>query len=222
MARDRLQIFQGAFTALVGGRLLALDDPNAEPIALVYDSIVDDALMHEVWPWSLARVPLTDRDPAPDHAEAYRFEMPGFIPGQPDQTLERLSPGPLAVYDAVDVDQVTSQRWHVEGKYIYSDAMALWATFQFHTAETTWPVQFAEYIRLRICAEVVGVYKPDDGANLSVIYERRAEQKLAQVIDSTQQVEGPKVIFGHFQTTAGRTGDYLRPVTLNQQGRAAG
>ena len=223
MPRTRLQIIQGAFTAMVGGNLTSENDPNAQPITLIYDSIVDDALLIETWPWTLARGAL-QRDPAPDHPEAYRFTLPSAMPapqGQPaDVSRERLSVGPLAVYDSSGAKEATTQPWRLEGPYIYSDAEALWALLQFHAPETTWPVQFAEYIRLRLCAEVVGVYRPDEGAQLSVIYERRAEAKLGQVIDSVQQVEGPQVIFERFQTTSERIGDHLRPIRYNADGQA--
>ena len=220
MARTRLQIWNGAFAAMVGGRLGSLDDRNAGPIREVYDSIVDDALLTEVWPWSVARVPLTTRDPATGQPEEYRFTMPGALPGQPDPTLERLSAGPLAVYDTEGAHETTQQRWRPSMEYIYSDAETLWATFQFHTPETTWPVQFAEYVRLRICEETIGTYKPDSGEQGAIRYQRKAAEKLGQVIDSTQQVEGPQFIFDRFQTTAARTGDYLRPIQLNDQGQA--
>lgn len=221
MPRSQLQIFQGAFAAMVGGALSGVDDPNAGPIRLVYDSIVDDALLHEAWPWTLERVAMSNRDPAPDQPEAFRFTMPealltplgANIPGR-----ERLSVGPWAVYDAVGATDITLQPWRLAGDSIYSNAQRLWAEFQFKSPETTWPVQFAEYIRLRICEETVGVYKPDAGEG--PWYQRKAEEKLAQVIDSTQQVEGPQAIFDRFQTTATRTGDYLRPVQLNRDGSA--
>ena len=221
MPRTQLQIVQGAFAAMVGGGLTGVDDPNAGPIRLVYDSIVDDALLHEAWPWTLARVPLSNKDPAPDQPEAFRFTMPDALLtplGQPVAGRERLSVGPRAVYDAEGASQPTPVPWRLAGPYIYSDAEQLWAEFQFKSPETTWPVQFAEYIRLRIIAETVDVYKPD--ANQSPLYERRADAKLAQVIDSTQQVEGPQAIFEHFQTTRSRLGDHLRPVQLNRSGQA--
>ena len=221
MPRTQLQIFQGAFAAMVGGGLTGTDDPNAGPIRLVYESIVDDALLHEAWPWTLARVALTNRDPAPDQPESWRFTMPDALvtpQGQPIGGRERLSVGPRALYDAVGADEVTSQPWRLAGPYIYSNAQRLWGEFQFKSPEITWPVQFAEYIRLRIISETIGVYKPD--SNEGPVYERRAEAKLAQVIDSTQQVEGPQVIFSHFQTTGERLGDHLRPIQLNRDGAA--
>ena len=233
MPRTRLDIWSGAFGAMVGGRLTttALDsegdplDDAAQPIAAVYPSIVDDALLIEAWPWTLARVALSNRDEVDGYPERYRYTMPAAIldpQGQAVPDRERLSVGPRALYDSADVSEVTVQGWRLEGEYVFSDAEALWGEFQFKSPETTWPVQFAEYVRLRLIAETVPVYRADDGVQQAALYARKAEEKLGQVIDSVQQVEPPAVLFDRFQTTAARAGDYLRPIALNADGRAAG
>ena len=221
MARSRLEIWSGAFAALVGSDLRSLDDRNGRPIAAVYPSIVEDALTIEAWPWSIARIALTARVAADGQPERYRFTMPDALPGgQPEAEQSRLSVGPRALYDAEDSVLPTRQPWRLSMAYIYSDAQRLWGEFQFATMEETWPTQFAEYMRLRICAATAGVYTGDP-AN-AAMYQRRADEKLSQIIDAVQQVEPPRTLFDGFQTTDTRySGQGFRPIVLNAEGIAA-
>ena len=230
MAQTRLQIWSGAFAALVGGRLRSSEvdpdgnptDRNAQPIAAVYDSIVQDALTIEAWPWSIARVALSTRVAADGQPERYRFTMPAALPGgSPNAQQTRLSVGPRALYDAEESMHPTVMPWRVSMEFIYSDAERLWGVFQFATTETSWPTQFAEYVRLRVCAETAGVYTGDP-AN-AAMYQSRADAKLAEVIDAVQQVEPPHTLFDRFQTTDARYGGLgYRPIIFNADGQAAG
>ena len=226
MAQSRAQLIARAFTPMVGGRLTnALTNRNAVPIQEVYDTVVDAACMAQRWPWTIDRVELTDRDPAPGQPERYRFTMPLGPSGDREraQAQPRLSVGPIALYNTERGRRPLDDRaYRVSMQYIYTEEEALWGTFQFRTPEEGWPAQFYEYVRLLLMAETIAVYKPDTGVQEAEILRARATQMEGNLSNTTAQVIGAEPMFDEFATTASRFGGGIEyePIALNEEGRA--
>ena len=205
---SRLEIWRGAFTGLTGGRLESLDDPNAEPLADVYPSLVSEALSRKVWPWTLHRAALA-RQAAPDYPEQYRYPYPGDI----------LGAGPLVVYDDEMTWRPTLEHWRNEGGAIYTDLTYVAIQYQRRTAEETWPEPFAAWVRKLIKAELRG--SPFGDASLRPSEIREAEKQLAELVSSVAQTVPQQVLFDRFQTTAGR-GDGYYPLRRIDRSRIGG
>lgn len=222
----KLDMMNGAFFAMVGGGLLAEDDPNGGPILGIYDFVADAACIAQRWPWTLRRVELSNRVAAPTQPERYAFEMPAALQtpqGVDISAQPRLSVAPIALYVGMDVRRPMDDRaWRVAGSTVYTDQPALWGLFQFRTPEASWPAQFVEYMRLLLCAETVAVYKPDTGVQESEIYRNRAKEKEGELSNTTAQVLGAEPMFEEFATTATRFGGGIEyePLALNENGLA--
>ena len=228
----RLQIWSGVIAELVGGGLRsnALDDEgnptdrNARTIARIYPLIVDDALTLDIWPWTVRRVGLA-ATATPDGAYRYRHAAPAGLPSPDPQNLPNaqqpiIGAGPVALYDGAQAQETTRSPWKPEGADILSDVAQMWAEYQFRVWESAWPQQFAEYVRLRVCASTARAYTGQ--ASDARDYHGLAKQKLQDVIDSVNQVRPPQVLFQQFQTTAHRGGEYFRDIELGPDGRVPG
>ena len=218
------EIIENAFVRINGGALPnALTNRNGVPIQKVYGTIKRSALLAEEWPWTLARVALTNRDDTVDQPERYRFTMPNAIQVAGTDLVDRrrLGAGPVALYDAMRSKVPSAAVYRLGGIFLYSDLPELWGEFQFDSPETEWPDQFAEYMELRLCASVVSIYKPDEGAAQSQMYRVQAREVRGEVSSATGRVQQGRPMFEHFATTASRFGGgfELEPVAL-RDGRA--
>lgn len=212
------EIIENAFVRINGGALPnALTNRNGVPIQRVYQTIKRSALLAEEWPWTLARVALTNRDETTDQPERYRFTLPEGI----GQGRRRLGAGPVALYDGMRSKVPTFAEYRVAGQFLYSDLPELWAEIQFDSPEEEWPEQFAEYMELRLCAAVVSVYKPDVGLQQSAMYRQEAREIRGEVSNSVGRVTPARPMFSEFATTSSRFGGgfELEPVAL-RNGRA--
>ena len=223
----KLEIMSGAFVAMVGGELLDEQDPNGQPIALVYDFVANAACIAQPWPWTIRRIALTNRDPATGQPERYRFTMPSALltpQGDPPITAQpRLSVGPIALYNTMRGRRPLDDRaFRISGDHIFTEEEALWGLLQFRTPEESWPAQFVEYMRLLLCAETVSVYKPDTGVQEAEVFRNRAVQMKGNLSNTTAQVLGAEPMFDEFATTGSRFGGGIEyePIALNEEGRA--
>ena len=191
----KLSIFNGAFSELTGGRLIAEDHPSASPLNAVWETVRIDALTIETWPWVLSRyelpgVKLTGED--------YEYRYP-FNP-QP----QAITTGPLGVFDSADSREPVVE-WELRAGAIYFNGQSsVWVLYQYDAPVETWPAQFAEYVRLRLCEATAFTYS--GSLELRADFQRRAEEKKGEVVDSTAQATPPKRLFRRFNTTGARLG----------------
>lgn len=192
----RLELWRGALTALTGGGIDALDDPDAEPIANIFDAERGACLSLRQWPWTLKRARMA-RQAAPDWPEEYGYPLPA----------DALVGAPVALYDAVESHSPTVLRWRNRGGVVYTNAEALWIEYQFDAPEETWPLVFFRWVRYRIMTELAGT--PYGRADLKAGYRTEARRIfMEELTPIIAQTEPPKVLFGEIPSTAMRGSGY--------------
>lgn len=195
-------IWSGAFAAMAGAPLRSVDDRNAGPIRAVWDSLRIACILEEQWPWTIRRSEdALAKQEAPSHPERYRFTLPGDMAGS----------GPIALYNAADSYEPISA-WRQQGRYALADEDTLWADYQYDAPVPTWPEQFAEWVRLRICEETAFSYTGSESRVEA--FRRRAEKQFTSLINAVLQTGPPTVLIDRFQTTGARLGFGLEPVHL--------
>ena len=187
---------------MVGAPAESLADPNLGPISAVWPTLRIACILEEQWPWTIKRTEDSlSRTEAPNHPEKYRFQLPGDL----------IASGPLALYSAADSYEPLVN-WRQQGLYALTDEEEVWADYQFDAPISTWPDQFAEWVRLRVCEETAFTYTGSETRVES--FRRRAEKQFASLINAVLQVQPPTQLIDRFHTTSGRAGFGLQPIHL--------
>ena len=200
---------RGAFSEITGaGRpdgFTIEGNRQVAPLLNVWHFVVLDALLLERWPWTLTRRPIS-RERTTDDEYMYRYPMAGLQPPP-------IGAGPVGIFGDVE-GRTPVLDWALRDNAIYyGGEQQIWVVYQYNAPPETWPDQFAEYVRLRLCASTAATYGESEARQAD--FARRAKEKEGQVVDSMHQVSPPKVLFREFATVAARgSGFGHEPVRL--------
>ena len=215
MATKR-DLFRGAFSELTGA-----GDPTSftiqgnlgvAPLENVWETVRIDCLTIERWPWTLVRSPVPG---ILYEGGDYRYRYP-LLSLDP----RPIGAGPIGVFESMrSKDAVVG--WELrDNEVLYDGEAQIWITYQYDTPPTAWPDQFSEYVRLRLCEATAFTYS--GSPELRADFQRRANDKRGEVVDSMQQTVPPKPLFTRFATIAARgTGFGQEPIeySIDDQGR---
>ena len=148
-----LGIANQALTRLGAVALDAFDPDAAEPVAddsengrralATYATARARLLSAYAWSWTLKRAELVEDGTAPVSRFTRQFDMPA----------DALRPGPRAVYERVDDNYPTRQRWQMLGRKLQTDMETVFVEYQFRPPEADWPVPFEAYMVLVCMSE---------------------------------------------------------------------
>ena len=210
----KLSIWSGALATMAGAPARSLNDRNLGPIAAVWDTVSAACLTKNQWPWTITRERITDRSEATGYPEIWRFRLPARSQADPGRLLEEtedtglIGPGPLAVYNAATSFQPVTdwrhQAFGSDGEFIFTDYPQIWIDYQFRAPVPTWPTQFAEWVRLKLCAATATIYTGSQ--THAERCAREAEDVYNDLINSTLQAMPPKRLFDRFHVTDVRLG----------------
>ena len=217
----KLSIWSGALATMAGAPARSLTDRNLGPIAAVWDTVSAACLTKNQWPWTITRTRLTSRSEATGYPEIWRFRLPersGNVPGgnevdegtgrTVDEDTGLIGPGPLAVYNAESSFQPVTdwrhQAFGSDGEFLFTDYPQIWIDYQFRAPVPTWPTQFAEWVRLKLCAATATIYTGSQSH--AERCAREAEDVYNDLINATLQASPPKRLFDRFHVTQARYG----------------
>ena len=196
----QVDIVRGAFSEMTGAgardNFTIEGNRQVDPILNVWDIVVRDALTIESWPWTVRRDPIA-RMPCTDGDYPYCYPLDA-LPFQP------IGAGPLGVFDSADARQPVRDWSLRSNRVLYNGDVQVWVLYQYNAPPEAWTDQFAEYVRLRLCEATAFTYS--GSLQLRQDFQRRAEEKKGEVVDSVGQATPPKALFRQFNTTAARLG----------------
>ena len=215
MATKR-DLFRGAFSELTGAgsptSFTIQDNLGVAPLENVWDTVRIDCLTIERWPWTLVRRSVA-RAACSDGDYDYCYPLGGLRP-------PAIGAGPIGVFESARSQDSVAQ-WALRANQVLFDGgEQAWILYQFDAPPETWPDQFSEYVRLRLCEATAFTYS--GSLELRADFQRRANDKRGEVVDSMQQTVPPRAMFSHFATIAARgTGFGQEPIdySIDDQGR---